>query len=39
MFWAFISGLMILAGAQLASDFDARQQVLTEDEDEMIAVG
>jgi len=38
MFWAFISGLMILAGAQLASDFDPRQQLLTEDEDEMVAV-
>jgi uncharacterized BrkB/YihY/UPF0761 family membrane protein len=38
MFWAFISGLMILAGAQLASDFVPGQPVPTEDEEEFIEV-
>jgi YihY family inner membrane protein len=36
MFWAFISGLMILAGAQLASDFVPGESVFTEDEEEML---
>jgi YihY family inner membrane protein len=32
MFWAFISGLMVLAGAQLASDYIPSEQVLEEAE-------
>ncbi|HZU31607.1 MAG TPA: YihY/virulence factor BrkB family protein [Candidatus Angelobacter sp.] len=38
MFWAFISGLMLLAGAHLSSDFtlNASKQNLTEVEDEGI---
>ncbi len=38
MFWAFISGLMLLAGAHLSSDFtlNASKQSLTEVEDEEI---
>jgi YihY family inner membrane protein len=39
MFWAFISGLMILAGAQLASDFvPGRSALPEEDETEFIEV-
>jgi YihY family inner membrane protein len=38
MFWAFISGLMILAGAQLASDFVPGMPALPEDETEFIEV-
>jgi YihY family inner membrane protein len=34
MFWAFISGLMILAGAQLASDFVPGQPGLADDDEE-----
>ena len=33
MFWAFISGLMVLAGAQLASDYVPGRPVLPENED------
>lgn len=36
MFWAFISGLMVLAGAQLASDYIPGQPVLPEDEEQLI---
>jgi membrane protein len=38
MFWAFISGLMILAGAQLASDFVPGAAVLPEEDEEFIEV-
>lgn len=36
MFWAFISGLMILAGAQLASDFVPGQSPMPDDEEAFI---
>ena len=38
MFWAFISGLMILAGAQLASDFVPGAAILPEEDEEFIEV-
>ncbi len=38
MFWAFISGLMVLGGAQLASDYLPGHTVLPENEDELIEV-
>jgi YihY family inner membrane protein len=38
MFWAFISGLMILAGAQLASDFLPGTRILPENDEEFIEV-
>ena len=38
MFWAFISGLMILAGAQLASDFVPGAAILLEEDGEFIEV-
>jgi YihY family inner membrane protein len=38
MFWAFISGLMILAGAQLASDFVPASRILPENDEEFIEV-
>jgi membrane protein len=39
MFWAFISALMVLAGAQLASDYLPGRAALTGDEEEFIEVG
>lgn len=38
MFWAFISGLMVLAGAQLASDYVPGQPAAPEDEGESLDV-
>lgn len=38
MFWAFISGLMILTGAQLASDFVPGAAILPEEDEEFIEV-
>lgn len=38
MFWAFISGLMVLAGAQLASDYVPRHAVFAEDQEQIIEV-
>lgn len=38
MFWAFISGLMVLAGAQLASDYVPGTAALPENEDDLIEV-
>lgn len=38
MFWAFISGLMVLAGAQLASDYLPGLTALAENEDDLIEV-
>ena len=38
MFWAFISGLMILTGAQLASDFVPGAAILPEEDGEFIEV-
>lgn len=38
MFWAFISGLMVLAGAQLASDYVPGQAVFPENQEPMIEI-
>jgi membrane protein len=38
MFWAFISGLMVLAGAQLASDYLPGLTALPENQDKLIEV-
>jgi len=37
MFWAFISGLMVLAGAYLASDYSAGSSTKAEEGDEVLA--
>jgi hypothetical protein len=34
MFWAFLSGLMVLAGAHLSSDFSPDLPLLADDDDD-----
>jgi hypothetical protein len=38
MFWAFISGLMLLAGAHLSSDFTPHAEPTKPDDDESLEI-